>query len=75
MSRAPTSPRFLGFVASRAVDALRIDAFLMICEILRPNFDALDDGFGFHGLGCDGGLRISQESIRADRQCSKFASH
>ena len=24
----------------------------MICEILCPIFDALDDEFGFHGLGC-----------------------
>ena len=26
----------------------------MICEILRPIFDALDDEFGFHGLGFGG---------------------
>ena len=26
----------------------------MICEILHPIFDALDDEFGFHGLGCGG---------------------
>ena len=50
MSRAPTSPRFLGFVASRAADDPRIDAFLMICEILHPIFDALDDESEFHGL-------------------------
>ena len=24
----------------------------MICESLRPIFDALDDEFRFHGLGC-----------------------
>ena len=26
----------------------------MICEILRPIFDALDDESGFHGFGCGG---------------------
>ena len=26
----------------------------MICEFLHPIFDALDDEFGFHGLGCGG---------------------
>ena len=26
----------------------------MICEILRPIFDALDVEFGFPGLGCGG---------------------
>ena len=26
----------------------------MICEILHPIFDALDDEFGFHGLECGG---------------------
>ena len=35
-------------------DASKIDAFLMICEILRPVFDALDDEFRFHGLVCGG---------------------
>ena len=25
----------------------------MIYEILHPIFDALEDEFGFHGLGCD----------------------
>ena len=54
MSHAPSSPRFWGFVTSRAADASRIDAFLMICEILHPNFDALDDELGFHGLDCGG---------------------
>ena len=24
----------------------------MICQILHPIFDALDDEFGFHGLDC-----------------------
>ena len=59
-SHAPASPRFWGFVASRAADASRIDAFLMICEILHPIFDALDDEFGFRGLGCGG----NYESVR-----------
>ena len=54
MSRAPTSPRFWGFVVDSAADASRIDAFLMICESLHPIFDALDDEFGFHGLGYRG---------------------
>ena len=26
----------------------------MICEILHPIFDALDDEFRFHGFGCSG---------------------
>ena len=26
----------------------------MICEILHPIYDALDDEFGFHGFGCGG---------------------
>ena len=26
----------------------------MICEILHPIFDALDDAFGFRGFGCGG---------------------
>ena len=26
----------------------------MICEILHPSFDALDDEFRFHGLDCGG---------------------
>ena len=26
----------------------------MICEILHPIFDALDDEFRFHGLDCGG---------------------
>ena len=30
----------------------------MICEILRPVFDALDDGLGFHGLGCGENLGV-----------------
>ena len=54
LSHTPTSPRFWGFVASRAADASRIDAFLMICEILHPIFDALHDESGFHGLSCGG---------------------
>ena len=41
-------------------DASKIDAFLMICEILRPVFDALDDEFEFHGLDCGG----NYESVR-----------
>ena len=32
----------------------------MICEILHPIFDALDDEFGFRGLGCGG----NYESVR-----------
>ena len=67
-SRATTSPRFWRFVASRAADAWRIDAFLMICEILHLIFDALYDKFAFHGLGCVG----NWESVRrAKEQISK----
>jgi hypothetical protein len=47
----------------------------MMCEILHPIFDALDDEFGFHGLDCDGELQTGQDSKMTDRQCSKFASH
>ena len=47
-SHAPTSPRFWEFVANVNANASRIDAFLMICEIMHPIFDALDDEFGFH---------------------------
>ena len=46
----------------------------MICEILRPVFDALDDEFGFHGLDVAGNARQS-ECQTADEQCSKFALH
>ena len=34
----------------------------MICEILRPIFDALDDEFGFHGLGCEKNYRPVRKS-------------
>ena len=56
-------------------DASKIDAFLMICEILRPVFDALDDESGFHGLDCSGNCETVGKARKADRQCSKFASH
>ena len=68
MSHAPAFPRFWGFVASRAADASRIDAFLMICEILHPIFDALHDESGFHGLDCGGECRSVS---RARRQVGK----
>ena len=61
-SHAPTSPRFWGFVASRTADASGIDAFLMICVILHPIFDALDAEFGFHGLGCGGNCRAVKKA-------------
>ena len=31
----------------------------MICEILHPIFDALDDEFRFHGLDCSGNEKRS----------------
>ena len=34
----------------------------MICEFLRPIFDALDDEFGFHGLGCEENYRLVRKS-------------
>jgi hypothetical protein len=34
----------------------------MICEILRPIFDALDAAFGFHGLGCEKNYRPVRKS-------------
>ena len=64
MSHAPTFPRFWGFVANRAADASRIDAFLMIFEILHPIFDALDDELGFHGLVCGGNCRSVRRAKR-----------
>ena len=43
----------------------------MICEILRPVFDALDDEFRFHGLVCGGnwgvGRRAKGQLINAQK--------
>ena len=74
MSHAPTFPRFWGFVASRAADDSRIDAFLMICEILHPIFDALDDEFGFHGFGLCGELQTGRENKKDRLTMPKFCT-
>ena len=36
----------------------------MICEILHPIIDALDDEFRFHGLVCDGECRSVERALR-----------
>ena len=36
----------------------------MICEILHPIFDALDDEFGFHGLVCGGNWGAGRRAMR-----------
>ena len=36
----------------------------MICEILHPIFDALDDEFGFHGLVCGGNCGSVRRTMR-----------
>ena len=37
----------------------------MIYEILLPIFDALDDEFGFHGLGCDSVVSAKKQMSNA----------
>ena len=36
----------------------------MICEILRPIFDALDNESEFHGLGCGGDCGSVRSTMR-----------